>query len=32
MSGIAELQAGKTTPAKLMASLQSQYESYWKSH
>jgi raffinose/stachyose/melibiose transport system substrate-binding protein len=32
MSGIAELQAGKTTPTKLMSSLQSQYESYWSSH
>jgi raffinose/stachyose/melibiose transport system substrate-binding protein len=32
MAGIAELQAGKTSPAKLMSSLQSQYESYWKSH
>jgi raffinose/stachyose/melibiose transport system substrate-binding protein len=32
MAGIAELQAGKTSPSSLMSSLQSQYESYWKSH
>jgi raffinose/stachyose/melibiose transport system substrate-binding protein len=32
MAGIAELQGGKTSPAKLMSSLQSQYEAYWKSH
>jgi raffinose/stachyose/melibiose transport system substrate-binding protein len=32
MAGIAELQAGKTSPAALMTSLQSQYEAYWKSH
>jgi raffinose/stachyose/melibiose transport system substrate-binding protein len=32
MSGIAELQAGKTSPTSLMSSLQSQYQSYWKSH
>jgi raffinose/stachyose/melibiose transport system substrate-binding protein len=32
MAGIAELQAGKTSPASLMSSLQSQYEAYWKSH
>ena len=32
MAGIAELQAGKTSPSSLMTSLQSQYESYWKSH
>lgn len=32
MSGIAELQAGKTSPQSLMSSLQSQYQSYWKSH
>jgi hypothetical protein len=32
MSGIAELQAGKTSPQSLMSSLQSEYQSYWKSH
>jgi raffinose/stachyose/melibiose transport system substrate-binding protein len=32
MSGIAELQAGKTSPGALMSSLQSQYKSYWNSH
>jgi hypothetical protein len=32
MAGIAELQAGKTSPAALMSSLQSDYASYWKSH
>jgi raffinose/stachyose/melibiose transport system substrate-binding protein len=29
MAGIQELQAGRTTPAALMASLQSDYTSYW---
>ena len=29
MAGIQELQAGQTTPAALMASLQSDYTSYW---
>lgn len=32
MSGIAEMQAGQTSPTALMSSLQSQYESYWSSH
>jgi raffinose/stachyose/melibiose transport system substrate-binding protein len=31
MAGVAELQAGKTTPSALMASLQSDYKSYWSS-
>ncbi|MGH2895913.1 MAG: extracellular solute-binding protein, partial [Solirubrobacteraceae bacterium] len=31
MAGIAELQGGKTTPSALMASLQSDYKSYWSS-
>jgi raffinose/stachyose/melibiose transport system substrate-binding protein len=31
MSGIAEMQAGKRSPASLMSSLQSEYEAYWKS-
>jgi raffinose/stachyose/melibiose transport system substrate-binding protein len=32
MAGVAELQAGKTSPSALMSSLQSDYASYWKSH
>jgi raffinose/stachyose/melibiose transport system substrate-binding protein len=32
MAGIAELQAGKTSPKDLMSSLQHEYTSYWKSH
>jgi raffinose/stachyose/melibiose transport system substrate-binding protein len=31
MAGIQELQAGQTTPAALMASLQSDYTAYWQS-
>ena len=29
MAGIQELQAGRTTPAAMMASLQSDYTAYW---
>ena len=29
MAGIQELQAGKITPAALMASLQADYTAYW---
>jgi raffinose/stachyose/melibiose transport system substrate-binding protein len=31
MAGIAELQAGKTSPSALMSSLQSDYKQYWSS-